>query len=69
MDSLELEVIEALCRMEAHLPADDQTSQLHLMIHLVQQIREMGPMQETHMFYFENFIGVLKGTCPILSRV
>ena len=61
LDALEVEVIEALCWMEAYWPVDDQTSQLHLILHLPQQIREFGPLQESWMFPFEGFIGILKG--------
>lgn len=56
-------MIEAMCWMEAYWPVDDQTSQLHLILHLPQQIiREFGPLQESWMFPYKGFIGILKGT-------
>ena len=58
---LTMEIDEALCALEKSFPVANMVMMLHLLRHLPQQILEFGPLQVTWMFYWESFIGAIKG--------
>lgn len=57
---MEIWVIEALCCFEQDFPRSEMLLSLHSMCHLVQQIREYGPLRDLWMFPFESYNGLVK---------
>ena len=55
------ECIELLCLMEKELPTSFFDIQVHLLIHLVDEIEIAGVVSTRWMFWVERFMGVLKG--------
>lgn len=55
LDSLELELNEAMALMERDFPCVIQDISLHLLHHIVEGIRVTGPVQGMWMFPFERF--------------
>ncbi|MCO5612632.1 hypothetical protein L7F22_066901 [Adiantum nelumboides] len=55
------ECIELLCLMEKELPTSFFDIQVHLLIHLVDEIELAGVVSARWMFWAERFMGVLKG--------
>jgi hypothetical protein len=49
---------ETLCRLEMHFPTTYFDISVHLLIHLVDQIRALGPMYLHQMFPFERLMKV-----------
>ena len=54
---------EALSLYQIHFPRGEMLFTMHQMCHLVEQIREYGPLRETWMFPFEGFMQVVKKAC------
>ncbi|MCO5585811.1 hypothetical protein L7F22_039744 [Adiantum nelumboides] len=55
------ECIELLCLMEKELPTSFFDIQVHVLIHLVDEIEISGVVSTRWMFWVERFMGVLKG--------
>ncbi|MCO5596662.1 hypothetical protein L7F22_050730 [Adiantum nelumboides] len=55
------ECIELLCLMEKELPTSFFDIQVHVLIHLVDEIKIAGVVRTRWMFWVERFLGVLKG--------
>ena len=55
------ECIELLCLMEKELPTSFFDIQVHLLIHLVDEIEIASVVSTRWMFWVERFMGVLKG--------
>ncbi|MCO5560062.1 hypothetical protein L7F22_013668 [Adiantum nelumboides] len=55
------ECIELFCLMEKELPTSFFDIQVHLLIHLVDEIELAGVVSARWMFWVERFMGVLKG--------
>ncbi|MCO5604795.1 hypothetical protein L7F22_058967 [Adiantum nelumboides] len=55
------ECIELLCLMEKELPTSFFDIQVHVLIHLVDEIEIAGVISTRWMFWVERFMGVLKG--------
>ncbi len=55
------EVIELMCLMEKELPISFFDIQVHLLIHLVEEIEIVGVVNTRWMFWVERFMCVLKG--------
>ncbi|MCO5594313.1 hypothetical protein L7F22_048342 [Adiantum nelumboides] len=55
------ECIELLCLMEKQLPTSFFDIQVHVLIHLVDEIEIAGVVSTRWMFWVERFMGVLKG--------
>lgn len=69
LDSIELEVAEALVLYERFLPASELVITVHLMGHLAKQMRDYGPLRNIWMFGFEAFLGSLKGAVKNRAQV
>jgi hypothetical protein len=52
-------VVEAVCAVQAYLPASELDIKLHDMLHLVEKIRMTGPLMMTSMFPYETLNGGL----------
>lgn len=60
LGALEVQVAEALALFEHAVPRSELVSQIHLMGHLVAQIKLLGPLRNHWMFPLESLFGVLK---------
>lgn len=56
-----LECIELLCLMERELPTSFFDIQVHVLIHLIEEIELAGVVSTRWMFWVERYMGVLKG--------
>lgn len=61
LDYLKAYIIETMCKLEMCFPPSFFDMQVHLIIHLVDQIKILGPLYLHHMFQLERYLGVLKG--------
>lgn len=59
-EKLELETIEAVCRIEKEIPRSEAVLSLHQIIHLPRQCLWFGPVRETWAYPLESFLGSLK---------
>ena len=53
--------IEAVCLIEEAFPRSILTSQLHLVVHLIDEIAICGVVHSRWMFFIEYFLKTLKG--------
>jgi len=53
LDHLKTYIIETMCKLEMCFPPSFFDMQVHLMIHLVDQIHALGPLYVHHMFPYE----------------
>jgi hypothetical protein len=60
LDQLQWDIAETLCRIEMHFPPTYFEISMHLLIHLVDQIRALGPMYLHQMFPFERLMKVFR---------
>jgi hypothetical protein len=60
LDQLLWDIAETLVRLEMHFPPTYFDISLHLLIHLVDQIRALGPMYLHQMFPFERLMKVFR---------
>ncbi|MCO5608538.1 hypothetical protein L7F22_062749 [Adiantum nelumboides] len=63
------ECIELLCLMEKELPTSFFDIQVHLLIHLVDEIELAGVVSARWMFWAERFMGVLKGYARMYTNM
>ena len=54
-------MIEMVCLLERDFPTSFFDIQVHLLVHLVEEISIAGPVHTRWMFYLERFMKVLKG--------
>ena len=54
-------LVEVVCLMEETFPCSNLTMQLHLIVHLVDEIALCGTIHARWMFFLECFIKTLKG--------
>jgi hypothetical protein len=59
-DDLGPYMIETMCMLEMCFPTSFFDMQQHLMIHLVDQIHTLGPLYLHSMFWYEQYLAVLK---------
>lgn len=69
MAELEGNVAEMLAKAERVLPRSEMISQFHLMGHLVEQIRHVGPIRLHWMYPLESFFGYLKRSIKLRKIV
>ena len=50
-----------MCLLEKHFPASILTSQVHLLVHIVDEVEIAGVVHTRWMFFLERFMKVLKG--------
>ena len=60
LEQLQRNIAETLVRLEMHFPPTYFDISLHLLIHLVDQIRALGPMYLHQMFPFERLMKVFR---------
>jgi hypothetical protein len=60
LDQLKQEITEILCRLEMHFPPTYFDISVHLLVHLVDQIKALGPMYLHQMFPFERLMKVFR---------
>ncbi|XP_040867221.1 uncharacterized protein [Glycine max] len=61
LDDLENEVVVVLCQMEMYFPSSFFDIMVHLVVHLVREIRLCGPVFLRWMYPVECYMKVLKG--------
>jgi hypothetical protein len=57
---MERENVVVLTLLEMHMPTSFFDSQVHLLIHLVQEVGLAGPLENRYMFFIEKFLKTLK---------
>ncbi|KAL3676119.1 hypothetical protein R1sor_026067 [Riccia sorocarpa] len=60
IDEKELFAITTLCKLERTLPPDYFDSQIHLLVHLVQEVSLCGPVHGRWMYWLERYMKVMK---------
>jgi len=60
LDKLQGEVVVTLCQLEKYFPPSFFDIMVHLIVHLVQEIKMCGPVFLRYMYPFERFMGILK---------
>ncbi|CAN1818558.1 hypothetical protein LINPERHAP1_LOCUS28423, partial [Linum perenne] len=60
LDALEKRIVVALCRLEMLFPPSFFTVMVHLVVHLVEEVRLGGPVYYRWMYPIERFLGKLK---------
>ena len=55
-----INVVEAVCMLEKHFPTSILTIQVHLMVHLVDEVAVAGVIHSRWMFFLERFMKTLK---------
>ncbi|KAI5355029.1 hypothetical protein L3X38_007924 [Prunus dulcis] len=61
LDKLEEDVVVTLCLLEKYFPPSFFDIMVHLVVHLVRQVRLCGPVYFRWMYPFERYMKVLKG--------
>jgi hypothetical protein len=59
LDNLEKNIFETMCLLEAYFPPSFFDVSIHLIAHLVNEIRYLGPMFLHHMYPYERFMSTL----------
>ena len=59
LEDLEKNMIEVMCLLEAYFPLTFFDISFHLIVHLVKEIRYLGPMFLHHMYPYERFMSTL----------
>ena len=59
LEDLEKNMIEVMCLLEAYFPLIFFDISVHLIVHLVKEIRYLGPMFLHHMYLYERFMSTL----------
>ena len=60
LDGLQEDVVETLCELEMIFPPSFFDIMVHLIVHIVREIRLCGPVFLRNMYPFEQFMGILK---------
>ena len=60
LDQLQQDIAETLIRVEMHFPSTFFDISMHLLVHLVDQIRALGPLYLHQMFPFERLMKVFR---------
>ncbi|XP_021990805.1 uncharacterized protein LOC110887533 [Helianthus annuus] len=61
LDEWQKEIIITLCELEMHFPPSFFDIMVHLISHIVQEIKACGPVFLRYMYPFERYMGFLKG--------
>nr|XP_043637988.1 uncharacterized protein LOC122608988 [Erigeron canadensis] len=68
LDSLQSDIILTLCQLEMYFPPSYFDVMVHLVSHIVGEIKACGPVYLRYMYPFERYMGVLKGYVRNRSR-
>jgi len=60
LDDLELESVETACQLEMYFPPSFFDIMVHLIVHIMYEIKMCGPVFLRSMYPFERFMGILK---------
>ena len=60
LDKLQENIILTLCELETYFPPSFFDVTVHLIVHLVDEIKCCGPVFLRNMYPFERFMGILK---------
>ena len=60
LDKLQGEVVVTLCQLEKFFPPSFFDIMVHLIVHLIHEIKMCGPVFLRYMYPFERFMGILK---------
>ena len=60
LDELEVAVVETVCQLELYFPPSFFDIMVHLIVHIVYEIKMCGPVFLRSMYPFERFMGILK---------
>ena len=60
LDELELAAEETVCHLEMYFPPSFFDIMVHLIVHIVYEIKMCGPVFLRSMYLFERFMGILK---------
>ncbi|BBN69900.1 transposable element gene, partial [Prunus dulcis] len=66
LDKLEEDVVVTLCLLEKYFPPSFFDIMVHLVVHLVREVRLCGPVYFRWMYPFERYMKVLKGMFRIV---
>ncbi|VVA38659.1 PREDICTED: transposon, partial [Prunus dulcis] len=69
LDKLEEDVVVTLCLLEKYFPPSFFDIMVHLVVHLVREVRLCGPVYFRWMYPFERYMKVLKGYVQNLTRL
>ncbi|XP_076905656.1 uncharacterized protein LOC143561454 [Bidens hawaiensis] len=61
LDKWEKDIYVTLCELEMYFPPSFFDIMVHLIAHIVQEIKACGPVYLRYMYPFERYMGVLKG--------
>ena len=61
LEGLQKDLVETLCLFEKYFPPSFFDIMIHLMVHLVREIRLCGPILARWMYGIERYMKVLKG--------
>lgn len=61
LESARLNSLEAVAMVEKHFPSSVLTIQMHLLVHIVEEVRVAGTVHSRWMFFLERFMKTLKG--------
>lgn len=56
-----MDSIEALCLLGKHFPSSIMTIQVHLLVHVVEEVAIASTIHYRWMFFLERFMKTLKG--------
>jgi Domain of unknown function (DUF4218) len=68
LGELQSDIVVTLCELEIYFPVSFFDIMIHLIVHLVREIRLCGPMFLRYMYPFERAMGQLKGLVRSRSR-
>ncbi|CAL9024619.1 unnamed protein product [Prunus brigantina] len=68
LDKLEEDVVVTLCLLEKYFPPSFFDIMVHLVVHLVREVRLCGPVYFRWMYPFERYMEVLKGYVQNCTR-
>ncbi|KAL4558879.1 hypothetical protein LXL04_037083 [Taraxacum kok-saghyz] len=68
LDSWQRDIIITLCQLEIYFPPSFFDVMVHLVSHIVREIKICGPVFQRYMYGFERYMGFLKGYVRNRSR-
>ena len=60
LDRLQEDVVKTICQLEMFFPPSFFDVMVHLIVHIVYEIKQCGPVYLRTMYPFERFMGILK---------
>ena len=68
LSKLQSDLVQTICELEMYFPPSFFDIMVHLIVHLVREIKHLGPMFLHWMFPWKRGMGDLKGHCRSRSR-